>query len=197
MATAVLDAPKTMTLEEFSALPDDGTERMLLDGVLWEIGEETGVTRRNRFHSSCEVRIGKALAVWAETIPAPRPEVVGGEAGFVLSESSDHSTTVGIDVAVISAVLADSEIGETSMYEGIPILAVEILSPYDTVRGIAAKVKKYRECGVPIVWIVDTDHRTVTEHRPGREPKLFNQSDTIAAEPHLPGFACRVGEFFR
>jgi len=34
MATAVLEAPKTMTLEEFIALPDDGMERMLIDGIL-------------------------------------------------------------------------------------------------------------------------------------------------------------------
>ncbi len=197
MATAVLDAPKTMTLGEFLALPDDGTERMLLDGVLWEIGEENGVTRRNRFHSSCEVRIARVLANWALSRPEPRPEVVGGEAGFVLSRSPDHSTTVGIDVAVISAELADSEISESSMYEGTPILAVEILSPYDTIKEIAAKLKKYRECGVPIVWIVDTDLRTVTEHRPDREPKLFTKADTLAAEPHLPGFSCRVAEFFR
>lgn len=197
MATAVLDAPKTMTLDEFLALPDDGTERMLLDGVLWEIGEENGVTRRSRFHSSCEVRIARVLANWALTLPEPRPEVVGGEAGFVLSKSPDHSTTVGIDVAVISAELADSEVSESSMHEGIPILAVEILSPYDTVKEIAAKLKKYRECGVPIVWIVDTDLRTVTEHRPDREPKLYTKADTITAEPHLPGFSCAVAEFFR
>jgi Uma2 family endonuclease len=197
MATAVLDAPKTMTLEEFLALPDDGTERMLLNGVLWEIGEGTGMTRRNRFHSSCESRITKILGSWIDTLPEPRPEVVGGEAGFVLSKSPDHSTSVGIDVAVISAELADSEVDDSWMYEGIPLLAVEILSPSDTIKEISAKLKTYRECGVPVVWIVDTDVRTVTEHRPDREPKLFTKSDTIAAEPHLPRFSCRVGEFFR
>ncbi len=197
MATAVLDAPKTMTLEEYLALPDDGTERMLIDGILWEIGKGTGTTRRNRFHSSCEVRIARALANWAASMPHPRPEVVGGEAGFVLSKSPDHSTTVGIDVAVISAKLADSEVEDSSMFEGVPLLAVEILSPYDTVKEISAKLKTYRECGVPIVWIVDTDLRTVTEHRPDREPRLFTKADTIAAEPHLPGFSSAVSAFFR
>ena len=49
----------------------------------------------------------------------------------------------------------------------------------------------------PIARIVATDVRTVTKHRPDREPKLYTKSDTIAAEPHLPGFSCRVGEFFR
>ena len=197
MATAVLDAPKTMTLEEFLALPDDGTERMLLKGVVWEIGEGNGMTRRNRFHSSCEMRIGRILANWAESQPHPRPEVVGGEAGFVLSRSPDHSTSVGIDVAVISAELADSEVDDSWMYEGLPILAVEILSPSDTIKEISAKLKTYRECGVPVVWTVDTDHRTVTEHRPDREPKMYTKADTIAAEPHLPGFSCAVSAFFR
>ena len=193
MATAVLDAPKTMTLEEFRALPDDGMERMLIDGILWE----KEMTRRNRFHGSSESRIARVLANWALSLPEPRPEVASGEIGFVLSSSPDRSVTVGIDVAVISAELADSEGDESWMYEGIPLLAVEILSPSDTIKEVSAKLKTYRECGVPIVWIVDTDLRTVTEHRPDREPKLYTKADTLAAEPHLPGFTCRVAEFFR
>ena len=193
MATAVLDAPKTMTLEEFRALPDDGMERMLIDGILWE----KEMTRRNRFHGSSESRIARVLANWALSLPEPRPEVASGEIGFVLSSSPDRSVTVGIDVAVISAELADSEGDESWLYEGIPLLAVEILSPSDTIKEVSAKLKTYRECGVPIVWIVDTDLRTVTEHRPDREPKLFTKADTLAAEPHLPGFTCRVAEFFR
>ena len=68
--------------------------------------------------------------------------------------------------------------------------------PNDTVKEIAAKLKLYRQCGVPIVWIIDTDLCTVTEHRPGRHPKLFTQADTITGEPHLPGFSCAVAEFF-
>ena len=193
MATAVLDAPKTMTLEEYLALPDAGMERMLIDGRLWE----KELTRRNRFHSSCEARICRILANWATALPEPRPEVVGGEAGFVLSRSPDHATTVGIDVAVISAELADSEVDDSWMYEGLPILAVEILSPSDTIKEVSAKLKVYRECGVPIVWVVDTDLRTVIEHRPGQHPKMYTTADTIAAEPHLPGFSCAVAEFFR
>ena len=105
--------------------------------------------------------------------------------------------TVGIDVAVISAELADSEGDDSWMYEGIPLLAVEILSPSDTIKEVSAKLKAYRECGVPVVRSVDTDLRTVTEHRPDREPKLFTKADTLAAEPHLPGITCRVAEFFR
>ncbi len=135
--------------------------------------------------------------IWLKTQPEPRPEVVCGEAGFILSKSADHSATVGIDVAVISAELAVSESAESPMFEDVPLLAVEILSPSDTITEISAKLKSYRECGVPVVWIVDTDVRTVTEYRPDREPKLFTKSDTIAAEPHLPDFSCGVAEFFR
>ncbi len=95
MATAVLDALKTMTLEEFLALPDDGMERMLIDGVLWEKAGQY----RDRFHGSSAARIGKVLGNWAASISEPRPEIVGA-AGFVLSKSPDHSTCVDIDVAV-------------------------------------------------------------------------------------------------
>ena len=59
MAIAILDTTKKMTLEEYLALPDDGTERMLLDGVLWEKEGE----HRNRFHGSSAAHIGKRRAV--------------------------------------------------------------------------------------------------------------------------------------
>ena len=64
-----MDPPRPrMTIDEFLALPDDGIDRMLLDGELWEMG----VTVRNRFHSRLESRIGYVLTRWLLTQPLPR-----------------------------------------------------------------------------------------------------------------------------
>lgn len=44
--------PGTMTFEEFMALPDDGTDRELIRGVVKVRGlKERGMTIRNRHHA--------------------------------------------------------------------------------------------------------------------------------------------------
>ena len=117
-----------------------------------------------------------------------------GEVGIFTRRNPDRVR--GADVLFISNEQCARWSNKSGFLDVAPELVVEILSPNDTVQEIAAKLKLYRQCGVPIVWIIDTDLCTVTEHRPGRHPKLFTQADTITGEPHLPGFSCAVAEFF-
>jgi Uma2 family endonuclease len=115
-----------MTTEEFLALPDDGTERMLIRGQLWE----KPVTRRNPRHGHSESRIAQYLWNWLDLQLEPRGEVFDGEIGFRLRRNPD--STVGIDVAYISAELSAALPEDASLIDGSPVLAVEILSPSNT-----------------------------------------------------------------
>src|SRR3954468_23501632 len=89
--------PRRMTTEEMLALPEDGTERWLIDGEL----RERPMTVRNRFHSRVLIRVGKFLDNWLDEQPPPRGQVLGGEAGVRLARNPD--TTVGIDVVYVPA----------------------------------------------------------------------------------------------
>ena len=182
--------PRLMTNEEFLALPDDGMERNLIRGVLLE----KPMTRRNRFHSETEASLACFLKNWVLTLPVPRGKVFSGEAGFYLSRNPD--TSVGIDVAYISAETAARQTDDTSMVDGVPVIAVEILSPNDTVEEIHGKIHVYVASGVKQVWIVDPHFRTVHIHRPGRKPEFFTDDDDLTAEPDLPGFSVRVARLF-
>src|SRR2546423_3479603 len=88
------------TTEELLALPEDGIERDLIRGQLRELG----MTRRNRRHSETEPSVVAVLKEWLKRQPEPRGTVLSGEAGFRLRRDPD--TTVGIDVAYISAETA-------------------------------------------------------------------------------------------
>jgi hypothetical protein len=44
--------------------------------------------------------------------------------------------------------------------------------------------------------VADPDLRTVTIHRPDREPQFFTASQALTAEPELPGFAVEVRRLF-
>jgi Uma2 family endonuclease len=186
---AIVPRPITTT-EQLLALEDDGVERELIRGRLWERPR----TRRNFRHSGAEAKITFLLVQWLNQQPIPRGRILSGEAGFRLLKDPD--TTVGIDVAYMSAELAAATPPAAALVDGIPILAVEILSPSDKHEDITAKVGEYLAAGVPVTWVVDPDFRTVSVYRPGQEPEMFNVRAQLSGDPHLPGFQVAVAELF-
>ena len=186
-------ATSLMTLEEFLALPDDGIKRDLINGVLREYPEKT-VTRRNRRHSRVECSIGHLLKSWLLRQPTPRGEVHSGEVGCILRR--DPETTVGIDVAYFSTEVIAGSSDRTTMIEGPPVLAVEILSPSDTQEDVDEKIDEYLANGTELVWIVDPHFQTVRVHRLGEQPILFNFQQELAGDPQLPGFRTPVTAIF-
>lgn len=177
-----------MTVEEFLALPDDGVERMLIDGEVRVLG----MTRRNRNHATIESKVAHLLHLWRGKQPSPRGCVVSGEAGFRLASGS----MVGIDVAYVSPELTEATPRSKPFFDGPPALAVEILSPSDKQDDIEDKIATYLDAGVPLVWIIQPRFQTVTVYRPDAVPRLYTIEDDITAEPHLPGFRVAVAEIF-
>lgn len=185
-----------MTAEELLALPEEpGVERWLIDGQLREKRyPDIAMTYRNRRHSRLEAVISQILRNWLEQQPWPRGEVFAGDAGCILGRDPD--VLVGIDVVYVSAEMASRQSQDTTMLEGVPTLAVEILSPSDTQQDIDEKLAKYLKAGVPLVWLVDPNDQTVVVYRPQTAPELFNVHAELTAEPHLPGFRVPVAKIF-
>jgi Uma2 family endonuclease len=179
----------TMSFDEFLALPDDGVRRELIRGEL----RTRGMTIRNRFHAQVESAVAGILRVWWMDQPRPRGRIVSGEVGFRLRGADD--TAVGIDVAYVSPEMAASLGPKQVLFEGPPILAVEILSPSDTFGDVAEKVELYLEVGT-VCWVVDYRARTVVVHRPGAMAEALDEKDEIVGDPYLPGFRAHVAELF-
>lgn len=177
-----------LTTDDLLSLPEDGFDRWLLRGEL----RERPMTVRNRFHSRILVRVARFLDAWNDEQPEPRGEVLGGEAGVRLQRDPD--STVGIDVVYISPELAAQRDKSTTLINGVPVLAVEILSPSDTQQEIDEKVELYRASGVQAVWIINPSFETVVVLQPGQPPVSFNRHDTLSGEPYLPGFSVPVAK---
>ena len=152
------------------------------------------MTKRNRFHSRVLITIGALLKNWRDQSPEPRGEVLAGEASCILSHDPDN--TVGIDVAYFGPDVAEFDSEGTTLMDGPPILAVEILSPSDKKEDIDEKIDEYLAAEVKLVWIVDTHLETVTVLRSDAPPQSFNVTETIDAEPYLPGFSTPVAKIF-
>ena len=187
--TAVLPPP-LMTAEQLLAIPDDQMERDLIRGQL----RERPMTKRNRFHAATEAAIAKLLGNWSDTQAEPRGTVFSGEVGCILRREPD--TTVGIDVAYVSAEMMHRQTGATTMLEGAPVLAVEVLSPSETIQDLHEKINSYLECGVEIVWLVDPSFQTVTVHERGAEPELYNREKSFSHQRLFPGLNVEVRTLF-
>jgi Uma2 family endonuclease len=172
------------------AMPDDGVERWLIRGKL----REKPMTVRNHDHSRIMAQVTQLLGVWLDGQPAPRGQVLCGEAGCRLRRTPE--SVVGIDVASISAELAARSSAETTLIDGPPILAVEILSPNEVVEEIEEKIDEYRAAGVALVWLINPRRRTVQTYRAAEEPEMVNIHQELTAESPLPGFRVRVAGLF-
>ncbi len=75
-----------------------------------------------------------------------------------------------------------------------PDLAVEVISPNDTIDELEEKIEEYFSAGVKIVWAVNPKFRWVHVHRQGVPLAEFREMSTLTAEPVLPGFSILVRE---
>jgi Uma2 family endonuclease len=76
-----------------------------------------------------------------------------------------------------------------------PDLAVEVVSPNDTVYEVDTKVKEYLDAGVPLVWVVNPETQTVLVYR-GDSVERLGEQDELTAPELIPALRCRVGDLF-
>ena len=77
-----------------------------------------------------------------------------------------------------------------------PLLAVEIRSDSNTWRELRAKAERYLAHGTQMVWLVDTDARSLELHRADAPPQTLRGDDLIDGGAVLPGFRLPVSDLF-
>jgi Uma2 family endonuclease len=80
--------------------------------------------------------------------------------------------------------------------ERVPKLVVEVLSPSDKMAKVNRRISQFLKRGVPLVWLVDLDTRSVTVYRPGKELRVVQQDEDLTGEDVLPKLRYRVAELF-
>ena len=78
--------------------------------------------------------------------------------------------------------------GTTAKYFHLaPALAVEIVSQHDRYSDIVQKVADYLQHGTQLVWIIDTQSRTIRVHsQDDPDGKILYDADTLSGESVLP-----------
>ena len=76
----------------------------------------------------------------------------------------------------------------------VPDFVAEIVSPSNRPAELADKVRRYLEGGARLVWVINARLRRVTVHRPGAEPEVLQDPETLDGGDVLPGFVFNVRE---
>lgn len=134
------------------------------------------------------------ILLGAHVVPRKLGRVYGAETGFVIFP--DRPTVVAPDAAFVRTDRLTRGEARRHFVQFPPDLAVEVISPSDRPRDIAAKMAMYLAAGVPLIWLIDPDARTVTVFTPGREPVTLDVDDELAGGDVLPGFRVAVAEVF-
>jgi Uma2 family endonuclease len=109
--------------------------------------------------------------------------------------SSDAGFAIGDDRYIPDAALSFSERSDDAYHPVAPELAVEVISPGNTVREIGLKIAAYAAAGT-LLWIVYPDEREVHVYVPGSAAKVLMDSDMLTGGEVLPGFAVSVHDIF-
>lgn len=120
--------------------------------------------------------------------------VYGAGTGFKLA--TDPDTVCAPDIAFVSRERLDKVSDPEGYWPGAPDLAVEVLSPGDTVSEVGQKVKEYLEAGARMVWVVSPKMRTVTLYRSLTDIEVLTENDTLDGGDVVPGFSFGVREIF-
>lgn len=183
-----------LTADEFDQLPEPetGGKMELVDG---EVVVEMTV---NEEHGELQLAIGGALREFVRRHGLGRVSV---ETGYRLQDTPGQPQTVRApDVSFRSTANAvDPGSRRGCSLPTVPDLAVEITSPSTRDAVISRKVADYLAAGVPIVWVVRPELRTVTVHRPGGLARTYGRGETLtSAEAGFPveGFSLSLDDLF-
>ena len=190
---SIAELPRKMTTQELLDMPDDGVERWLIRGELRE-NTEIDMNRRSPDHGRTCTSVAYFMKAWVRSQQHPRGNVYSGDTLFKMRPDSD--LTVGIDVAYVSPELEARTPRRAKLVDGVPVVAVEVLSPSEKHADITERVQEYLAVGVAQVWVANPDFQTVSVYRPDAEPVSFNRQQELTAEPQLSGFRVRVAELF-
>jgi Uma2 family endonuclease len=176
---------KIWTDEEFMALPKDGNRYELVNGELIDMGN-SGME-----HGNIGTFLGGAIELFV------RPKKLGATCDSSTAFKMKSGNKRSPDVSFVSRErLQGLKTLPTGFFEGAPDLAIEILSPSNTVEEIHAKIVEYFENGTRLVWVIHPSERYVLVYHGSSPDALLRVGDCLEGEAIVPGFSLAVSELF-
>ena len=170
-----------MTDDDFMRMPETGNKWELVDGEPIEVpaGWE---------HDAVGMLIGRLIYDAGRKVGY----VAGSQAGFRMVNANIRCP----DVSVTRRERAPD--GPTlGFWDESPDLCIEVISPSEDRADMDRKLREYFASGAQVVWHVYPREQTVRVFTSPTESYLLTADDEIEAADLLPGFRCKVSEFFK
>ncbi len=176
---------KVWTDEELMALPKDGHRYELVNQELVDMGN----SGMEHGYVACILVSLLTTFVQQHKLGA----VCDSSTAFTLKNGNKRSPDVSF---VARDRLKGLKRPPRGFFQGSPDLAVEILSPRNTVEEIHEKIVEYFENDTRLVWVIHPDEKYVLVYH-GTEPDRFLRSqDLLDGEAIVPEFSMAVAELF-
>ena len=182
------------TVEDLLTMPDDGWIYEVVEGVLV------------RMAGSGDIATNIAVAFAAILFTFVRPRRLGRVTGADgVYKFPGAETGLLPDVGFYGAALFPRVVDRTKPVPFAPELAVEVASPEQNAREMAAKAWRYLRGGTRLVWVVWPESQSVDVWRPGdlrpryqdmRPSTNWGAGDLLDGEDVVPGFAHPVADIF-
>jgi Uma2 family endonuclease len=169
------------------------SEFMALQGARYELveGEVVEMSNSGMEHGGIGSFLGGLLALYVRQHKLGL--VCDSSTAFTLKNGNKRSPDVSF---VAKDRLQGLKRPPRGFFQGSPDLAIEILSPGNTIEEIHDKIVEYFENNTQIVWVIHPDERYVLVYH-GPEPDRFLRSaDQLEGETVVPGFTVAVSELF-
>ncbi len=100
------------------------------------------------------------------------------------------------DLAYFSGEQIDGSDKENNA-EPVPEFAIEVISTFDQIIAVKAKLKEYFTHGVKVVWLIYPDDKLVEVYSSYKEIKICTDDDICSARPVLSDFKISVNSLLQ
>ncbi len=175
-----------MTADDLLALPRGEFRYELVKGELKKMSPA------GHDHGRVAMELAGPLQLFVKTKKLGK--VYAAETGFLLKTNPD--TVRAPDIAFVRQERVDAAGRSKGYWIGPPDLAVEVISPNDTVGEVEDKVHMWLERGTRLVWLVSPKLCNVTVYRSLTDIVALTEKDTLDGGDVVPGFQISISEIF-
>jgi Uma2 family endonuclease len=198
--------PRTVSVADFMALPDDGNLHEFVRGEIRSMPPPKG--QHGVLEGFLAGELGRylhdralALGWHPDEGLAARNRLVGitacGEFGIAFSLPDDPHQIRGADCVYMPAEqLAEAAWDGDTYFPAVPWLVIEIISPTDLAADVAERVQDYLAGGARRVWCVYPKQSQVHVHAVDGPTRVLRAADALVDDALLPGFSLPVSSLF-
>lgn len=172
------------TDEAFMALPDDGNQYEIVNGEL--VMSNSGAE-----HGYIAVILSTILYSFVRTHKLG--VVLDSSTAFTLKTGNKRSPDVSF---IAKERLQGLKKLPRGFWQGSPDLAVEVLSPSNTVEEIHNKIIEYFDNDTKLVWVINPEEEYVLIYHSPKPDGFLTPQDILDGENLIPGFQMAVAELF-